>query len=86
MFYLAQDGRIYGVAIQLRPKVHIGEPVPLFAISLEARSAIHSPQGFDVFPDGQQFLVPTITSNDKSEIVVIQNCEAEAERHLAKSN
>jgi DNA-binding winged helix-turn-helix (wHTH) protein/Tol biopolymer transport system component len=84
LFYLAQDGRVYGVPITLAPKLEIGKPVPLFTISLEARAAIHSIQGFDVSTDGQQFLIPTITSSEKSEIVVIQNWEAEAERNRGR--
>jgi len=78
LFYLGSDGRIYGTPITVAPSLHVGEPVPLFTISLEARAAIHSLQGFDVSPDGQQFLVPTITGSQRSEIVVIQNWEAEA--------
>jgi hypothetical protein len=59
--------------------------IPLFTISLEARAAIHSLEGFEVSPDGQQFLVPTITGSQRSEIVVIQNWEAEA-RQRGKLN
>jgi hypothetical protein len=86
LFYLAPDGRVYGVPITLSPKLEIGQPVPLFTISMEARAAIHSLQGFDVSLDGQQFLIPVITSSEKSEIVVIQNWEAEAESNRGKLN
>jgi eukaryotic-like serine/threonine-protein kinase len=84
LFYLAQDGRIYGVPISWFPKLTLGEPVPLFSVNTEARAAIHSVEGFDVSEDGQNFLVPMITSKDKSEIVVIQNWEAEAQRNQGK--
>jgi len=80
LFYLAQDGRVYGVPITLAPQIKIGEPASLFTISTEARAALHSLEGFDVSADGQQFLIPIITSSEKSEIVVIQNWEAEAQR------
>jgi hypothetical protein len=58
----------------------------LFSISTEARAALHAQEGFDVSTDGKQFLVPMITSSDKSEIVVIQNWEAEAHRNRGKLN
>jgi len=48
--------------------------------------AVHTIEGFDVSEDGQSFLVPTITSAEKSEIVVIQNWEAEALRNRGKLN
>ncbi len=86
LFYLGFDGRVYAVPLSLTPHLKVGTPVPLFTISLEARAAIHSLQGFDVSLDGQQFLIPTVTSNKKSEIVVIQNWEAEAERNRGKVN
>jgi hypothetical protein len=56
----------------------------LFTISTEARAGIHNLSGFDVSADGEQFLVPTITSPEKSELVVIQNWEAEAQRSRLK--
>jgi hypothetical protein len=59
----------------LSPELKIGKPVDLFSIGTEARAALHSQIGFDVSPDGQRFLVPIITSSEKSEIVVIQNWE-----------
>jgi Tol biopolymer transport system component len=76
LFYLAWDGRLYAVPMTLTPKLKIGEPAALFSISTEARAAVHSLVGFDVSADGQRLLVPTVTSSEKSEIVVIQNWEA----------
>ena len=40
LFYLAWDGRLYAVPVVLAPKLKIGEPAPLFSISLEARAAL----------------------------------------------
>jgi Tol biopolymer transport system component/DNA-binding winged helix-turn-helix (wHTH) protein len=80
LFYLASDGRIYAVPVTLAAKPEIGAAVPLFPIGMEARAAIHGSDGFDVSADGQQFLVPVITSSEKSEIVVIQNWEAQTRR------
>ena len=81
LFYLAWDGHIYGVPISLNSKPKIGKPVRLVAVSMEARAAIHSLLGFDVSADGQQFLIPVVTSPDKSEIVVVQNWESEFQRN-----
>jgi serine/threonine-protein kinase len=55
LFYLAWDGRLYGVPISLHSKPKIGKPAPLFTISTEARAAVHSLMGFDVSADGQRF-------------------------------
>ena len=84
LFYLAWDGRLCAVPISLSPTLKIGAPVPLFAISMEARAAVHSMLGFDVSADGQRLLVPIVTSSEKSEIVVIQNWEAGLQRSLSK--
>jgi len=86
LFYLAQDGRIYGVPITLSPKFSSGTPVSLFSVNTEARAAIHNIEGFDVSEDGRQFLVPMITSAEKPEIVVIQNWEVEAEHNRGNPN
>jgi hypothetical protein len=80
LFYLAWDGRIYGVPTSLLSKPKIGKPVPLFTISTESRAAVHSLLGFDVSADGQQFLIPIVTSSEKSEIVVVHNWESEIQR------
>ena len=86
LFYLAWDGRLYVVPIMLSLKPKIGEPAPLFSISLEARAAIHGVLGFDVSADGQRLLVPVVTSSEKSEIVVMQNWEAALQRNRGKIN
>ena len=76
LFYLGSDGRLYAVPITLSSKPRIGVPVPLFAINAEALAALHSVVGFDVSADGHRFVVPIVTSSEKSEIVVIQNWES----------
>lgn len=76
LFFLSSNSRVYAVPIVLSPLPKIGEAVSLFAISLEARSALHSPMGFDVSTDGQRFLIPIVASLEKPEIVVMQNWEA----------
>jgi len=86
LFYLASDGRLYAVAISLYPKLKIAEPAPLFSISTEARAALHSSVGFDVSADGRRFLVPVVTSSEKSEIIVIQNWETAVQRNGGKLN
>lgn len=86
LFYLAWDGRVYAVPITLSPTLKIAEAAPLFTIGTEARAAIHALEGFDVSRDGERFLVPIVRSSEKTEIVVIQNWEAEALRHHGKLN
>jgi hypothetical protein len=86
LFYLAWDGRVYAVPIAVSPKLKLGEPAPLFTVSTEAQAALHSSIGFDVSLDGQRFLVPIVTTLDKSEIVVIQNWEAAVQPNRGKLN
>jgi Tol biopolymer transport system component/DNA-binding winged helix-turn-helix (wHTH) protein len=86
LYYLGSDGRVYAVPIKLSPKLQIGEPSALFEIGLEARAALHSFMGFDVSHDGQRFLVPIVTSPERSEIVVIQNWEAMLRRQTGGVN
>jgi Tol biopolymer transport system component len=86
LFYLGWNGRLHAVPITLSPELKIGKPLDLFTISTEARAAIHSQIGFDVAPDGQRFLVPIVTSSEKSEIVVIQNWEIALQRNSGKLN
>jgi Tol biopolymer transport system component/DNA-binding winged helix-turn-helix (wHTH) protein len=86
LFYLGSDGRLYAVPITLSVKPKIGAPAPLFAISTEAMAALHSSIGFDISADGQRFLVPIVTSSEKSEIVVIQNWEEALKANAGKLN
>jgi len=76
LFYLADDGFIYAAPIKLAAEPQIGNSIRLFSISLETRGAVHSLLGFDASRDGSRFLVPIVTNNEKSEIVVMQNWEA----------
>ena len=45
---------------------------------------MHSMLDFDVSADGQRLLVPIVTSQEKSKIVVIQNWEAAAQKTRGK--
>jgi len=85
LFYLALDGRVYGVPAKLSPKPEFGPATPLFTISTEARAAIHSVPGFDVSPDGQRFLIPVVTSQDGPSLVVMQNWEAALPQNRSKT-
>jgi eukaryotic-like serine/threonine-protein kinase len=86
LFFLSSNSWVYAAPIVLSPLPNIGEAVSLFAISLEARSALHSPMGFDVSTDGQRFLIPIVSSPEKSEIVVMQNWEAAIGRSHSNRN
>jgi hypothetical protein len=76
LFYLAYDGRVHAVPVSLGAKPAIGAATPLFQITLEARTAIHSIDGFDVSADGQRFLIPVVTSPVSASLVILQNWEA----------
>ena len=76
LFYLGFDGRVQAVPVRLSQKPHFGPATALFAISTEARAAIHSVVGFDVSADGQRFVIPVVSSRKAPSIVVVQNWEA----------
>ncbi|MBI5281913.1 MAG: PD40 domain-containing protein [Candidatus Solibacter usitatus] len=77
LFYLGFDGRVYAVPVALSRSPKFGPARPLFAISTEARAAIHSISGFDASGDGQRFVVPAVApSLEGPSLVVIQNWEA----------
>jgi hypothetical protein len=84
LFYLAFDGRLYASSIQLSPTLKISAPAPLFTVSTEARAAMHTLAGFDVSQDGKQFLVPIITSQEQSSIIVMQNWESALQGNTGK--
>jgi DNA-binding winged helix-turn-helix (wHTH) protein len=77
IFYLAFDGKVHAVPVQLSETPVVGTDTALFSISLAARAAIHSILGFDVSPDGQRFLIPVTTSPERASIIVKQNWESE---------
>lgn len=79
LYYLAWDGRIYAVPLELGAKPNAGSAVPLFTVSSEARAAIHSNEGFDVSKDGQRFLVPIVNRSERTEFIAVQNWEAPAD-------
>lgn len=71
VFYLAADGRVFGVPMRLVPNADpaFGEPVPLFQTRVEGSGAFNPgfTHQFDVSPDGQRFLVNTL---DREQTVV----------------
>ena len=76
LFYLAGDGHVYAVPIDLAAaKPTIGAAQPLFTIGADAIAAIHSLIGFDVAVDGQSFVVPSVSSPEASTLVAVQNWE-----------
>lgn len=85
LFYLAFDGRVYGIPARLSPKPQFGPATPLFTISMEARAAVHSLLNFDVSPDGQRFLIPAVTSAEGTVLVVMQNWEAALPRSRSQA-
>ena len=56
IFYVANDGKLMAVAVQLGADLSLGNPHPLF---LPKSSLL----GFDVNPDGQRFLISSSTGH-----------------------
>jgi Tol biopolymer transport system component/DNA-binding winged helix-turn-helix (wHTH) protein len=86
LFYLAFDGRVYSVPARFSGgKPEFGPPAPLFDIPVEARAAIHSVLGFDVTPDGERFLVPSVSSALAGpSLVLLQNWESDLPQNRRK--
>ena len=64
LFYLASDNRLMAVPIQLDVQgenVEVGTPVPLFVMRLAGTPRNDSGRHYMVSPDGQRFLLDTLT-------------------------
>ena len=77
LYYLASDGRVYAVRLDLRPgAVRAGQPEPLFTIDAEARATNHSVVSFDVSADGSRFVIPAMTPGESSAVAVLRDWES----------
>jgi Tol biopolymer transport system component len=64
LFYLASDNRLMAVPIQLDEQgenIEVGTPVPLFPTRLAGEPRNDSARHYMVSPDGQRFLMDTLT-------------------------
>jgi eukaryotic-like serine/threonine-protein kinase len=76
LFYVALDGRLNAVPIQLASNGHTidpGTPTPLFATRIGGAISLPFKQQYDVSPDGQRFLMNTIIDEAAAPITVILN-------------
>ena len=76
LFYIALDGRLMAVPINLGPggrTIEAGVPAPLF--TTRVGGAIQGPLGWQYVaaPDGQRFLMSTVTETHTPAITVILN-------------
>ena len=79
MFYIALDGRLMAASIRLDAIGHVVEPgaaVPLFATRVGGAVQSNNPQQYMVSPDGQRFLMNTVTEEAASPITVVLNWAA----------
>jgi Tol biopolymer transport system component len=76
LFYIALDGRLMAVPIQLyseRQAVEISAPVPLFTTNVGGAVLATNQQQYMVSPDGQRFLMNTLSGEAATPITVILN-------------
>ena len=76
LFYIALDGRLMAAPISLASNgqaVEAGVPVPLFATRVGGAVQGFNRQQYMVSPDGQRFLMNTVTEEATSPITVILN-------------
>ena len=78
LFYIGLDGRLMAVPIQVAAngQTIAGVPVPLFATHIGGAVQGVSTQQYVVSPDGQRFLMNTVTDEGTSPITVILNWKA----------
>jgi Tol biopolymer transport system component len=79
LFYIALDGRLTAVPIQIAPNtqaIDAGAPVPLFSTRVGGPLPFNNNQQYDVSPDGQRFLMNTIIEVTPSPITVTLNWKA----------
>jgi len=80
LFYIALDGRLMSVPIQVASNGQTIEPgtaIPLFATHSGSVVSIPFNQQYDVSPDGQRFLMSTLRSDNASPITVILNWQGD---------
>ena len=84
LFYLALDGRLMAASVRLAPDdgtVQADAPVPLFATRVGAAVPAIDGQQYIVSPDGQRFLMNTVTdASTSASIVVILNMQGTTRR------
>lgn len=77
LFWVAPDGMLRAVPMFLRPgrPIEPGQAQVLFPAHVGAVSSASEPQ-YDVSPDGQRFVLNTVTNEPNSTVVVILNWKA----------
>jgi Tol biopolymer transport system component len=76
LFYVALDGRLMAVPVQLAADgrtFEAGAPVALFLTRLFGIQGLNMRQQYMPSPDGQRFLVDTVTESVESPVTVILN-------------
>jgi len=76
LFYIALDDRLMAVPIEFASNsqaLEVGTPVPLFATRVGGAVQYANRQQYMVSPDGQRFLMNTLTEEATSPITVILN-------------
>jgi hypothetical protein len=76
LFYIALDNRLMAVPIQLASNAQTldaGTPTPLFTTRVGGAVSAPFKQQYDVSPDGQRFLMNTVTDEAAAPITVILN-------------
>jgi Tol biopolymer transport system component len=74
VFYLGMDNRVHAVRVSLdEAQPVVAPPEDLFEISLGARAAAYGDSLFDVSPDGQRFLIPSVLQGAQPGFVVVRN-------------
>jgi Tol biopolymer transport system component len=79
LFYIALDGRLTAVPIQLDANaqtVEAGEPVPLFPARIGSAVPSVDRHQYIASGDGQKFLLNTLMDDSSSPIVIILNWKA----------
>jgi Tol biopolymer transport system component len=79
LFYVALDGRLMAVPIQITSAIEAGDPVPLFKMRIADVVQSTNTQEYVVSADGQRFLVSTVIEDALSPITLILNWKPESQ-------
>jgi serine/threonine protein kinase len=80
LLYFTEDGKLMSVAVTLMPSFTAGAPKVLFQAPIYGGGTTLEQHRWDLTPDGQRFLINTISGDVSSPIAVVVNWQASLKR------
>ncbi len=70
LYYLSLDNSMMAVAVTLGPSVVVGTPARLFRVQMDESIFYSVRNHFSVTPDGQRFLVNSVSGGTKLNVIL----------------